>query len=93
MVFVHDARENGICCSLVNVFHPNIWFSLLSVCCFLFVSTGIIIVMSSREGIGYAGVWMRALVSESAHVYDLLLLCVLSFKMIITTRMIRKRFC
>lgn len=24
MVFVHDARENGVCCSLVNVFHLNV---------------------------------------------------------------------
>lgn len=81
-----------------------VWFSLLSVCFIrrgidydgiswgLFVSAGIIIVMSFRGSIG-SGICMWVLVSESAQVYDLLLLCVLSFKMIITARMMRKRFC
>lgn len=81
-----------------------VWFSLLSVCFIrrgidydgiswgLFVRAGIIIVMSFRGSIG-SGICMWVLVSESAQVYDLLLLCVLSFKMIITTRMIRKRVC
>ena len=81
-----------------------VWFSLLSVCFIrrgidydgiswvLFASAGIIIVMSFRGSIG-SGICMWVLVSESAQVYDLLLLCVLSFKMIITVRIIRKRFC
>lgn len=81
-------RENGVCCSLVNVFHTNIWFFIVIGLLVLFVSAGIIIVMSFRGGIGYAGICMRVLVYDLL-LLDLLLLRVLSFKMIITARMMR----
>lgn len=60
-------------------------FSLLSVCCIrrridyegislvLFVSAGIIIVMSFRGSIGYAGICMRVLV------YDLIVIACIVF--------------
>ncbi len=66
------------------MFHLNVYAVFIVIgLLVLFVSAGIIIVMSFRGSIGYAGICMRVLV------YDLLLLRVLSFKMIITARMMR----
>ena len=68
-----EACLNGVCCSWMCSIWMFVWFSLLSVCFIrrgiewdfmgvvLFVSVGIIIVVSFRGSIGYAGICMWGL--------------------------------